>query len=138
VIWPVFTQASRGDATGISPYVDDPTSGEYFGRHSSGRGAAAITCTTLDARGVNELTYREGNVGRNAYIGPGVFNWDFSTMKRFWFGERVNLEFRFESFNFANHPNWNNPNTNLTSPQYGQITSARGMRTNQFALRFAF
>jgi hypothetical protein len=133
-----ITQASRGDATGISPYVDNPTAQEYFRRDASGRGAAAITCTTLDARGVNELTYREGNVGRNAYIGPGVFNWDFSAMKRFWFGERANLEFRFESFNFANHPNWGNPNTNLTSPQYGQITGAREMRTNQFALRFAF
>jgi hypothetical protein len=133
-----ITQASRGDATGISPYLDDPTPQQYYRRDASGRGAAAITCTTLDAQGVNELTYREGNVARNAYIGPGVFNWDFSAMKRFRFGERANLEFRFESFNFPNHPNWGTPNTNLTSPQYGQITSARAMRTNQFGLKFAF
>lgn len=67
-----------------------------------------------------------------------MFGWDFSALKRFRLGERSNLEFRFESFNFPNHPNWNNPDTNLTSAQYGQINSARPMRTNQFALKFAF
>ena len=51
-------------------------------------GAAAITCTTLDAQGVNELTYREGNVGRNASIGPGVFNWDSPALVRC---ERISL-----------------------------------------------
>jgi hypothetical protein len=132
------TQGSRGDATGISPYLDKPTPQEYYRRDASGRGGANITCNTPDSRGVNQLTYREGNVARNAYIGPGVFGWDFSAMKRFHFGERANLEFRFESFNFPNHPNWGTPNTNLTSPQYGQITGARDMRTNQFALKFAF
>ncbi|MFN3325509.1 MAG: TonB-dependent receptor domain-containing protein [Bryobacteraceae bacterium] len=133
-----ITQGSRGDATGISPYMDNPTPQEYFRRHPSGRGAAAITCTVLDAQGFNELTYREGNINRNQYIGPGVFGWDLSLLRRFHIGERSNLEFRFESFNFPNHPNWGTPNTNLVSPQYGQITSAREMRTNQFALKFAW
>ena len=27
------------------------------------------------------------------------------------------MEFRFESFNFANHPNWNFPSTSITSLQ---------------------
>jgi hypothetical protein len=135
---PSNTQGSRGDATGVSPYLDNPTAEEYYRRSSSGRGAAAITCTTLDTRGVNELTYREGNVARNAYISPGLIGWDFSLYKRFNFGERAKLEFRFESFNFPNHPNFGFPNTNLTSPQYGQVTGARAMRTNQFALRFAW
>lgn len=132
------TQGSRGDATGVSPYLDNPTADQYFARSPSGRGGAAISCTTLDSRGFNELTYREGNIARNIYIGPGIFGWDFSAMKRFNFGERANLEFRFESFNFPNHPNWGFPNTNVTSPQYGQITGARDMRTNQFGLKFAF
>ena len=86
------TQGSRGDATGISPFMDNPTPQEYFRRDASGRGAAAITCTTLDAARFNELTYREGNIGRNVYIGPGVFNWDFSVLRRFNFTERMNLD----------------------------------------------
>lgn len=133
-----ITQGSRGDATGISPYLDNPTPQEYFRRAPSGRGAASITCTTLDSRGFNELTYREGNVARNPYVGPGLIGWDFSAMKRFRFGERANLEFRFESFNFPNHPNLGNPDTNVTSLQYGTINGARDMRTNQFGLKFAW
>jgi hypothetical protein len=133
-----ITQGSRGDATGISPFMDKPTPQEFYRRSPTGRGAAAITCTTLRADGINELTLREGNVARNPYISPGLLGWDFSALKRFQFGERTNLEFRFESFNFPNHPNWGFPDTNLTSPLYGQITGARDMRTNQFALKLAF
>jgi hypothetical protein len=48
------------------------------------------------------------------------------------------LEFRFESYNATNHPNWNAPSSDLASPQYGRITSARDMRINQFALKFNF
>jgi carboxypeptidase family protein/TonB-dependent receptor-like protein len=133
-----ITQGSRGDATGVSLFLDNPTSEQYFRRDPSGRGAAGITCTTLDSRGFNQLTYREGNVTRNPYIGPSVLVWDFSVLRRFNFGERTNLEFRFESFNFPNHPNWNFPDTNLTSNQFGKISSARDMRTNQFGLKLAW
>ena len=48
------------------------------------------------------------------------------------------LDFRFESFNFANKPQWNNPDTGVNSLNYGFISSARSMRTNQFALKFLF
>jgi hypothetical protein len=50
-----------------------------------------------------------GNVGPNVLTGPGVRTWDFSTLKDFSFGERRYLEFLFESFNFANHPNFGDP-----------------------------
>jgi hypothetical protein len=132
------TQGSRGDATGVPLKAANPTPQEYYRRDSTGRGAAGITCSAPDATGVNQLTYRPGNVARNPYIGPGFFGWDMSFLKRIDFSEKANLEFRFESFNFPNHPNWGTPNTNLTSPQYGQITGARDMRTNQFALKLAF
>jgi hypothetical protein len=132
------TQGGRGDATGISPYLDNPTADIYYARHSSGRGAAAITCNTPDASGVNQQVFREGNIARNVMVAPGVVNWDFSAMKRFRLGERANLEFRFESFNFPNHPNYGIPDTNVTSPQYGKINGARDMRTNQFGLKLAW
>jgi len=133
-----ITQGSRGDATGLRLFADNPTSGEFYRRASSGRGSAAITCTALDSAGANQLIFREGNRARNVYISPGLVGWDFSMLKRFNFGERANLEFRFESFNFPNKVNWGFPNTNLTAAQFGQISSAREMRTNQFGLKLAF
>ena len=82
--------------------------------------------------------YRYGNSTRNSLIGPGVANMDFSANKNFRITESMGLEFRFESYNASNHPNWNPPSTSLTSPQYGRIISARAMRINQFALKFNF
>ena len=132
-------QGQRGDATGISPFLDDPTNLEFFAKdRTDGRGPASINCNVPDATGANELTYRQGNINRNMYIGPGVGNWDFALSKNFRITESSHVEFRFESFNFANHPQLNFPDTSVTSLNYGVITGARTMRTNQFALKFLF
>jgi hypothetical protein len=82
--------------------------------------------------------YRYGNSTRNDLLGPGYRNMDFSATKTFRIDESKNVEFKFESYNATNHPNWNPPSTSLTSTQFGRITSARSMRTNQFALKFNF
>ncbi len=129
-------QNNRGDAIG-DPQVSSPTPQEFWKKDADGR-SATIACNAPDAAGFNELTYRDGNRGRNTLQRPGFSNWDFSLMKDFAVGERYTLQFRFESFNFANHPNWNNPNSNPRSRNFGVITSAREMRTNQFALKLIF
>ncbi len=141
-------QGNRGDATGIALKADNPTPQEFYNLSTTRideqgrrRGPAGITCDVpivINGRDFNELDARQGNVARNPYIGPGFANWDFSLNKNFRFTERYNLQFRFESFNFSNHPNWNRPNTGITSLNYGVITSARSMRTSQFALKFMF
>jgi hypothetical protein len=81
-----------------------------------------------------------GNVGRNTLTGPGIIGWDFSMHKDFNFTERYRLEYRFEAFNFANHPNWGLPNANIASgASFGRITGTRtNMRNLQFALKFEF
>jgi hypothetical protein len=44
-----------------------------------------------------------------------------------------------EAFNVLNNPIWNDPNTTLTSPQYGTINSTRKpMRELQLGLKFVF
>lgn len=81
-----------------------------------------------------------GNVGRNTLNSPGIIGWDFSMLKNFALGsEQRNLQLRFEWFNFPNHPNWNNPNTNISSGGFGQITSTRNnMRQLQLGLKLNF
>ena len=80
-----------------------------------------------------------GNVGRNTLIGPGVIQWDFSIHKDFRIVEGQFVQFRFEAFNFPNHPNWGNPETSTTSTNYGKIRTTRSnMRELQFGLKYLF
>jgi hypothetical protein len=50
-----------------------------------------------------------GTMGRNTFRDTGYRNWDFSVMKNWKFGERLNTQFRAEFFNVLNHPNFTNP-----------------------------
>ena len=80
-----------------------------------------------------------GNVGRNTLIGPGIVNWDLSVFKTFVIREQQQLQFRFESFNFANHPNLGLPDTTLIDAGFGTIrTTSTNMRNVQFGLKYLF
>jgi hypothetical protein len=94
-----------------------------------------------------------GNVGRNTVIGPGIINWDFSVIRNIPLGSETRfLQFRFETFNLANHPNWAfsptgasgsnlaaGSSTNLTDANFGRIRATRtDMRDMQFGLKFIF
>ena len=81
-----------------------------------------------------------GNVGRNTLTTPGIIGWDFSLLKNFNLkSETRYLQFRFEAFNFPNHPNWGNPDTNVSSGNFGRITGTRSnMRQLQFGLKLNF
>ena len=82
--------------------------------------------------------YRFGNAGRSTIDGPGIFNLDFGMYKNFKLTERVKMQFRSEFFNSLNRANFGGPSTNLTSGDYGQITSAADGREIQFALKLSF
>ncbi len=86
-----------------------------------------------------QAQYTFGNVGRNTVIGPGIMNWDFSTLKDFHVNESSFLQFRFEAFNFLNHPIWGDPDTYFPDGTFGQINYTRhDMRELQFSLKFVF
>jgi len=83
-----------------------------------------------------------GNSGVGIVDGPAQDNWDISAIKHFPFGfinERANLEFRAEFFNTFNHPQFSDPATDYTAPNFGQITTlAVNPRVIQFALKLNF
>jgi hypothetical protein len=79
-----------------------------------------------------------GNAGRNIARGPGSSDVDLSLMKNFRVTERTSLQFRAESFNIANHPNFGLPISDLASPNFGRILAAGPARLMQFALKVVF
>lgn len=80
-----------------------------------------------------------GNAGLSILRGPMFQNWDLALFKNFKFAEdRINTQFRVESFNFLNHPLLDNPGTSPRSGTFGYITSKSGERNLQLGLRVTF
>jgi len=91
-----------------------------------------------------------GDVSPGSIVGPGLVNLDFGLAKTFPIHESVKLKFQMTAMNFLNHPNLGNPNTDISSPQVGAITSLTnagglgsssnnsGMRQVRLGLRLEF
>jgi hypothetical protein len=70
-----------------------------------------------------------GNVGRNAYYGPGYIQDNVSLFKSFPLWEEVTLETRADAFQLTNSPQFNSPASSETSKTFGQVTSTIGSGT---------
>lgn len=80
-----------------------------------------------------------GNAGRNLIIAPGRRNLDVMVGRNFALPmEGHSLQFRFESFNFTNTPNFGPPNAAVGTPNAGRIITAEDPRRIQFALKYLF
>ncbi len=67
----------------------------------------------------------------NSLRGPGATNLDASVFRDFHILERLNMQFRAESFNVSNTPHFANPNANVSSASFtdGNITNLNGYST---------
>ncbi len=61
------------------------------------------------------LPQRFGTSGRNNIRGPAFLNMDTGLFRTFTIRERFNLQFRAEALNILNHPNFANPNADVSS-----------------------
>jgi hypothetical protein len=100
-------------------------SGEFFGRPdlvgnpfagTKGPGAFlnlsafAVPCSVIDNAGdCGPGTQHFGNLGRNAFVGPGYTDLDFSLSKENKLTEHLKMQLRVDVFNLLNHPNFANP-----------------------------
>jgi hypothetical protein len=76
---------------------------------------------------------------RNGLRNPSFWTTDASLRKNFPIFERVTMQFRFEVFDFLNHPNWGGANSTPTSGAFGTITGkTNDDRQLQLALKLIF
>jgi hypothetical protein len=99
-------------------------SGEFFGRPdlvgnpfegTKGPGAFlnlsafAVPCAVDGVGNCIAGTQHFGNLGRNAFVGPGYTDLDFSLSKENKLTEHLKMQLRVDVFNLLNHPNFANP-----------------------------
>lgn len=83
--------------------------------------------SVLDAQGnvlfVNALPGSPGTLALNSFQGPGSIRFDINLVKRIRITERVQFELRADAISALNTPNFNNPNSDINSVNFGRITS---------------
>jgi hypothetical protein len=81
-----------------------------------------------------------GSAGKDAVVGPGIFNWNLALFKSIPLSSRegTRLEIRFESFNTFNHTEFNGLDTGITNTQFGQTTIAYDPHVLQFGAKILF
>lgn len=83
--------------------------------------------------------YTFGNAGRDTIIGPGNNIFDLAIDRRFTVHEGHTIEFRAESLNVFNHPNWGIPVNNPDFGSFfGRILTTGQPRRMQFVVRYDF
>jgi hypothetical protein len=80
-----------------------------------------------------------GNSGIDIVRGPAVSNLDLAVFRNFRVKESMRLQFRAEFFNTLNHTVLGNPNTTLSSSNFGRILStATPPRVGEMGLKLSF
>jgi hypothetical protein len=89
---------------------------------------------------LNPAPFTFGNSGRflPENRAPGLQRWDVSFAKTFPIRERIRIDFRAETFNLLNHPNFFAPAINFSQLSFGTITTADRPRNVQLALKVRF
>ena len=115
--------ASRPDRVAKGD-LDNPTVDQWFNR--------------LAFPAVPAGSFRFGNAGRNILDGPGTIAINMSVSRRIQFLEKRFVQFRLETFNLPNHPNFNLPENRVDIISGGVVSRAKNNRTLQLGARVEF
>ena len=107
---------------------------------------AATGCNYLNTAGfalvptsaVTRATLRPGTYMVGMARGPASSSLHTTLAKNFPIGGDRRLQVRLDAFNVLNRKNYNNPNTNIISPDFGRISGAGGERSVQIGGRLTF
>jgi Carboxypeptidase regulatory-like domain len=113
----------------------DTTSRTYFDQ-------SAFTGTVCALTPAGVLTGADcgsfGTANRRFFHGPGINNTDFGISKMIPLNEARHFEIRGEFFNIFNHAQFSNPSGDISSANFGNVTSARDPRIGQVSAKFVW
>ncbi|HWK31989.1 MAG TPA: TonB-dependent receptor [Terriglobales bacterium] len=158
-----FKPLRRGEPIPFFDYQPDPLTGIIHSNpvcdsHADPGQLSAFGCYAV---GNNVLVppdaFTFGNMRRNLFRNPGLYNWDFSLVKAFQATERLNIQLRAEFFNVLNRAHLapanasvfgfidpSDPSTfgcNCSTPDVGAanpVIGTGGPRNIQLGLKFRF
>ncbi len=154
--WQLSTINTANTGTPLNVYYAPSTANDVTGLTAEYRGEAFlrpnVSCSgTSQGTAQSLLTYFAactfttppanapfGNLGRNAFRGPSLEQWDLAVNKDFRITESAKLQFRSEFFNVLNHTNFGEPAQTSTSTSFGTITTTFPPRQIQFSLKLMF
>jgi hypothetical protein len=79
-----------------------------------------------------------GTANRRFFHGPGINNTDLGITKMIPLNEAMHFEIRGEFFNIFNHTQFTNPSGDISSENFGNVTSARDPRIGQVSAKFVW
>jgi hypothetical protein len=86
----------------------------------------------------NAAPGQPGSLGLNPLYGPGSWSFDANLQKKVRIAEGRSVAIRLDARNVFNHPTPGNPNLNINSGTFGQITTKTGNRTLAGQIRLEF
>jgi hypothetical protein len=79
-----------------------------------------------------------GTANRRFFHGPGFNNTDLGLSKMIPLNEAMHFEIRGEFFNIFNHAQFSNPSGDISSSNFGNVTSASAARIGQVSAKFVW
>jgi hypothetical protein len=134
---------ANGDAKAFQPApVGSPAAAAIPSLCARGVGLTASNTICTNTSGfplTQPLLGNLGDSGRNQLRLAGLVDMDLGVYKDTRVRENVTVQFRWETYNLFNHPNFSGFVNTLTSPIFGTYTStATGPRTMQFGIKAIF
>jgi len=113
--------AEKADAvSGQDPNSGPKTTDQWFNT------AAFSNRAFFNGAGQPIFAGRFGNADKGSITGPGLYTIDMGLFKDFRIHGDTTLRIQVQAQNVTNHPNLGIPETDLSSPNYGRITSLAG------------
>jgi hypothetical protein len=122
--------------------VADPACGRVASTSPANLASFCTNSAIADSTGKiilqNAAPGQLGTLGLNPLYGPGSWDFDANLQKKIKLGESRSLAFRIDANNILNHPTPGNPNLDINSGTFGEISTKTGSRTLAAQLRLEF